>query len=181
MKQIIEAAEDTRISMRISELESNIYDEIELEQQTKNVKALRFNLHGGQQCVRDFFICLHENVLSWPDVCSIFNFKITHSTRCLSCDHLYTHETELTYLEISVPPDNSDLNDSVEEFFNIAELVGKKCESCKKFVEAEKRNKLTQGSASEFILVILTRGSGSPENYHFVDNRTRPLNNVFIR
>ena len=80
-----------------------------------------------------------------------------------------------------VPPDNSNLNESVEEFFNIAELVGMNCGSCKKYVQAEKHTKLTQGSASEFILVILTRGYGTEENYHFVKNRTRPLNNVFIR
>ena len=84
------------------------------------------------------------------------------------------------YIELYVPPDNSNLNDSVEEFFNIAELVGMKCDSCKKFVQVQKQTKLTQGSASEFILIILTRGIGTQENYHFVNHRTKPLNDIFI-
>ena len=181
VKDIIVTSEDTRILLRISELESEINDQDLLAHRIARVHDLRLNLHYGQQCVRDFFICLQENVLDWPDVCSILNFKITQSSTCLGCGHFYESETIQMHIEIDVPPDDAHLNEYVEEFFNISDLVGVRCDACKKFVQKEKRSRLTLGSESEFLLIILTRGIKTVNGYQFVDNRTIATQNVFIR
>ena len=85
------------------------------------------------------------------------------------------------HIEIDVPPDNTHLNQYVEEFFNISELVGVRCDACKQFVQKEKRSRLTLGSETEFLLVLLTRGIKTVNGYQFVDNRIIPTQNVFIR
>ena len=76
VKNIIVATEDTRIALRLSELESEYEDQIELQHQVELVNKLRLDLYSGQQCVKDFFVCLGENTLSWPEVCSSFFFKV---------------------------------------------------------------------------------------------------------
>ena len=70
---------------------------------------MRLDLRRGQQCVRDFFICLNENLQSWPDVYSTFAFQLAHSTECLTCKHINQHETNQPYFEIPVPPDNAKM------------------------------------------------------------------------
>ena len=72
VKNIIVAAADTRIALRLSELEAQIENEAELEHQIELVRRLRYNLLEGQQCIRDLFMCLTENIVNWPDVCSNF-------------------------------------------------------------------------------------------------------------
>ena len=175
------ATEDTRIALRISELESNINDQNELHHQIEAVEKLRLDLLSGQQCVKDFFICLQENMLSWPDVCSVFNFTVTQSTECCSCETLTTSDTTQLYIEIEVPPDNSHLNNSVEEMLNISELFAMNCENCKKLVQKEKRLQLTSASESEFITVILRRTVETLDGYELNKNRTICTDDVFIR
>ena len=164
IKNIIVTSEDTRIATRLSELTSEIGDQIELENRTRAIESLRLNLISGQQCVRDFFLCLHENFLSWPDIFLTFSYKITHSTTCCGCKQIYQSETSQMYVELPVPPHNSCLNDYVEEHFNASTLVDKYCEErCKKFVQAEKRSRLSLASETEFMIVILTKSSRNIE------------------
>ena len=99
VKQILVSTEDTRIATRISELASEIDNPYELEHRTQNLEDLRLDLISGQQCVRDFYLCLNENFLSWPDVYSTFGFKITHSTTCNSCNFVNQSEIAQMYLE----------------------------------------------------------------------------------
>ena len=121
-------------------------------------------------------------MLSWPDVCSIFYFKITHSTTCCNCNHVNESETTQMYLEMPVPPDNTNLNDYVEEHLNTSSLVGVFCEDgCQKFVQTEKRSTLTLANDSEFLIVILTLAIETLDGFKLVDNRTIPTNDVFIR
>ena len=89
IKHILVTAEDTRIATRISELSVEIHHPDEIELRTQNIEDLRLNLISGQQCVRDFFLCLNENMMNWPDVFSAFAFKISHSTECCSCNYFY--------------------------------------------------------------------------------------------
>ena len=51
VKNIIVATEDTRIAVRISELEAEIQNEAELEHQINVVRRLRYDLLHGQQCI----------------------------------------------------------------------------------------------------------------------------------
>ena len=171
IKHIIVTSEDTRIATRLSEITSEIDDQIELENRTRAIESLRLNLISGQQCVRDFFLCLQENILSWPDVFLTFSFKITHSTTCCGCNQIHQSETTQMYVELPVPPDNSSLNDYVEEHLNTSTLVGKFCEDgCQKFVQAEKRSRLTLASETEFLIVILTRAIETLDGFALVGN-----------
>ena len=181
IKNTLVSTEDTRVAQRISQLESEINDQNELHHQVEVVKGLRLDLLSGQQCVKDFFICLEENMLSWPDVGSIFNFDVTHSTVCCACNNLTTTETTQLYVDIEVPPDNSHLNESVEEYFNISELFAMNCGNCKKIVQKEKRWTLTTASEAEFITVILRRTMETLDGYELNKHRTIPTDDVFIR
>ena len=187
VKQILVSAEDTRIATRISELEMEVQDPNELEARTTNVESLRLNLVSGQQCVRDFFVCLEENVVNWPDVYSSFGFKITHTSECLACHHVHTFETRQMYIELSVPEDGSNLNDCVEEYLCQSSLRGYNCENgCKKFNQFERRSMVSKMENTEFIIVLLTRTESTldeyqRERYQLNTNRTIATNNIYIR
>ena len=152
-----------------------------MRHQVEVVEKLRLDLLSGQQCVKDFFICLQENTLSWPDVSSILNFNVTESTECCACNSFTSSETTQLYVEIEVPPDNSHLNNSVEEIFNISELFAMNCENCKKLVQKEKRLQLTTASESEFITVILRRTVETLDGYELNKHRIISTDDVFIR
>ena len=72
VKEIITLAEDTRISTSLSEVGQQIVDRELLHRRAFKIENTRLNLRSGQQCVRDFFICLNENLVNWPDVFSFF-------------------------------------------------------------------------------------------------------------
>ena len=86
------------------------------------------------------------------------------------------------YAEIPVPPDDSNLNDFVEEFFNTSTLVGRSCDDgCQGFEQAETRSKLTSAAEPEFFIVILTRAVQTMDGFEFVKNKTSATSDVFIR
>ena len=182
VKDILVSTEDIRIATRLSELSSEIADQIQLEEQSRQIRNMRLDLSKGQQCVRDFFICLNENLLSWPDVISSFAFKLKHSTECLSCKSINQHETDQTFFEMPVPPENSELNDYIEEYFNEESMVGVFCEDgCATFSQKIKRTTLTCTSQAGFLLVILTRGLDGDDGFQLVHNKTISTNNIYIR
>ena len=45
----------------------------------KQIRKTHLNLQSGYQCVRDFFICIRENLEHWPDVYS--NFHLLSDTQ----------------------------------------------------------------------------------------------------
>ena len=182
VKNVLISTEDTRIALRISEVEENIEDSDILKQSVDNIKSLRFNMLSGQQCIRDLFMCLGENQSSWPDIASNFVIRTHFSSVCCSCNGTVQWEKEQLYLEIQVPPDGADLNSSLEDYFNTSDLVGRQCDdACKKFVLAESRNQLTLASQTKFILVILSRGLNSIEGFNLNQNETNATNDLFIR
>ena len=182
VKFILVTSEDTRIATRMSELANEIDDPVLLEHRTEDIQSLRLNLISGQQCVRDFFLCLNENFLSWPDVYFCFRFGMTHSTRCCSCGHVNQSETNQMFVEFQVPPDNSNLNEYVEEYLNSSSLVGVYCENnCRQLCQAEKRSKVTRNAETEFLIVILTRAVETLDGYQLNRNRTTVTNDILIR
>ena len=76
---------------------------------------------------------------------------------------------------------NSSLNDCVEEYFNIGELVAANCDVCKNLVQVERKSKLKSISETEFIIIVLGRGIYTLDGYELVEHRTFPTNDVFIR
>jgi hypothetical protein len=115
LKSIIVMAEDTRIAIRKSEVMNQILEKHELKRQLKCVDDLHLKLGTGQQCVRDFFLCLKENLESWIDVYQLFCVNIIFSTTCLHCNRKSESEQNQLYVEIDVPPNESNLNEYVED------------------------------------------------------------------
>ena len=182
VKNILVTTEDTRVATRISELAFEVDNPFELEHRTQNIQDLRLNLNHGQQCVRDFFLCLNENLVSWPDVYFSFAFKIIHSTKCCTCNQIKESETSQIYIELQVPPDGSNLNDQIEEYFNNSSLIGAFCEiGCKDLVQSEKRSTLTKAAEAEFFTVVLTRAVQTLDGFQINRNKIISTNDVFIR
>ena len=76
IKNIIIFAEDMRIAKRKSEITDKIKDKNILSNMLRNIDQTYLNLKSGQQCVRDFFICLKENMEDWMDIYNMFNFNL---------------------------------------------------------------------------------------------------------
>ena len=93
IKEILVTAEDLRISKRLSELSYGIFDQRRITESSSQIKKLRLDFRNGQQCVRDFFICLNQNLVNWPDVYSNLSFQLIHSTECLACKCRIESET----------------------------------------------------------------------------------------
>ena len=157
-------------------------DDIEVQRKSNLAKSQKLDFLSGQQCIRDFFICLELNNCSLPEVASLFAFSTTNSSICCACEQKMQSTSEQLYIELFVPPDNSNLNEHIEEYFNMSELLGRVCEDgCKAFTQAEKRNQLTGGSQTKFILVILARGIASEDGFSSNRNKVLATNDVFIR
>ena len=116
-------------------------------------------------------MCLQINHNSWPDISSHFVIKTKYSSVCCSCDVKVEHESEQLYLEVSVPEDNSNLNDHIEERYNTASLIGRVCDGCKQFTQAEVRNQISLASRTKFILILLSRAMNSIEGFSLNKNK----------
>ena len=127
IKNIVVSAEDTRIALRISELEAEIQDQAALNHQVEVVRRLRYDLLHGQQCIKDFFLCLQENAESWPNVCFPFYFTVRHQTSCCGCDQVSQYETDQMFVEMDVPPNNSRLSECFEDYFCTSTLNARLC------------------------------------------------------
>ena len=182
VKDIIASTEDTRVASRLSRLLATNNDEEMIAHHSRIIEESRFNLRSGQQCVRDFFICLHENLLNWPDVYSIFTFKTTHSSKCTQCGHENNLETTQNYIEMQCPSDDSDLRAEVEDYLNGSSSRLYKCEEvCKRLREKTISLKITNTAESQLLTVVLTRGIETLDGYKFLDNRVDATKDIFLR
>ena len=72
----------------------------------------------------------------------------------------FNSENVHIYLELDVPQDDSNLNDYLEEYFNISTLVGQCCsDGCKKFNQMEKSLKITLVDYAQFFCYCSYKGS----------------------
>ena len=179
VKAILVEAEDTRIATRISTLTETIKEQDVLHRRVRNLENLRLNLLSGEQCCRDFFLCLGENATSWPDVHKCFSFNLEQLTTCGSCNHKNASDNNQFYIELDVPAEGSSLNSPVEDYLNSASLVGTFCTYCKKDVQVEIRNQINDIEETEFITVILRRGES--EGIELNKEKVNATNDVFIR
>ena len=183
IKNIIVAAEDLRIATRLSELSYEILDKAQQTLRSNQVSRSRLNLRTGQQCVRDFFICLNLNLTNWPDVFSTFSFVLTHSTECQTCGSKSNYETEpQLYIELDVPPNNEDLKDYVEEFLNQESGLRGLCEQgCNSYTQKTKKTSINSSEEVKFLTVLLTRGIVKEGSYHLVPNKILSTNDIYLR
>ena len=182
VKDIVVAAEDVRVATRLSDLSYQIINKDELEEQSNRIRNLHLDLGRGQQCVRDFFICLGENLVNWPDVYSQFSFVLTNSTVCSLCNYRNSYETNQLYLEIPVPPNGSDLKNYVEEVFNEGASVLRHCrDRCNILSQKIERAELNNSDMAKFLIIILSRGIETLDGYRLVENKINSTHEVTIR
>ena len=147
-----------------------------------NIDKMYLNLKNGQQCVRDFFVCLHENMENWMDVYRIFHFTTINLSTCKACGHQNESEQYQIYLEIDVPPNNSNLSDYVEQTLNDGEVVEYHCQDgCDRRYQADKRTLLKSVKETQFIIVMLRRMIISEYGLEIVRNNINSGENINIR
>ena len=182
VKDIIIMSEDIRIATQLSELQANILNQEEFEQRSQLIKSFRLNLGMGQQCVRDFFVALKQNLLDWPDVYNYFAFQMINSTTCSKCGRISQSESIQIYEEMEVPQDQSKLKQSVEEFFNGSTFVDSFCEDgCKFRGVGIRRTELKSTRDSRFIILILSRAIVTVDGIRISTNKVTCTDTVDIR
>ena len=182
LKNIIVYAEDTRIATRKSELTSGIKDKDELAKMLENVDEMYLNFNNRQQCVRDFFICLNENMEDWLDVHQTFSFTTINLSICISCGHKSESEQNQIYLEMDISPDGANLSQYVEETFNEGLMVDYNCEDgCQTKYQAEKRTVLKSVRETQFIIILLRRSIMAEQGIEIVYNNVYAEGNIQIR
>ena len=181
VKDIIVTTENTRIAKEMSEIELEIADKQQLANRSKQIEDSRFRLGRGQQDVKDFFLCLEANAMSWPDVYMPFTFSMTNSTKCCTCEYIHNHHTQQMFVDLPVPTENKNLKDSIEEHFNMTSTVLVFCEFCQKLVQKEQSAKLTSAASADFLAVILRREAETLEGYKLLENEVISTNDPLIR
>ena len=134
---------------------AEVKDPNALSRRMQNINDLRLNLESGEQCVRDFFVCIKENANCWPEVFELFSIPIAHSSICLSCNGVNESEIKYSYVDLDVPDEDSFLKASVENFFNTPNIVNSNCELCKSYVQVEVKDQLVSINETQFIIIIL--------------------------
>ena len=159
----------------------DIKDENLLRKRLQNIEDLRLNLAYGQQCIRDFLLCISQNSESWPDLYSCFSYNISHSSTCMTCNANTVSHTEEIHVELDVPNNDSSLSMCVQDFFNKASMIKKFCDSCNKIVFAEKRTQLLSADATELFIVLMRRVIDTENGYELNRNNLVSTNNVSIK
>ena len=182
VKDIIVTCEDTRIATRLSELQLEIFDQEELARRSQVIKNMRLDLRNGQQCVRDFFVALEENLLSWPDVYNYFAFQIVNSTTCSNCGRKSQSETIQIYEELDVPENQSTLKSSVDAYFNASTAVDSFCEEgCQFRGKGIRRTTLKSTKDTRFLVMIFSRAVHTEHHAALVRNNVDCTDTVDIR
>ena len=143
---------------------------------------MRLNVSTGQQCVRDFFVLINQNLLNWPDVYNFFAFQIINSTTCSDCGHRSASETTEIYEEISVPPHQSSFKVYVEQIFNEATVVDSFCSDyCKKAGRGERRHTLKSIANTKYITILLSRAIETAQGFKLVNNQFKSTDTIELR
>ena len=182
IKQILVGAEDLRIARELSEISNKVLNERLRQKREDQIKNVHLNLATGQQCIRDFFICLNENMIEWPDVYAEFSFNLRNSTTCPSCNTCNEYVTNQSYIELPVPEDDSRLKDHVEDFLNEGSKVDVFCsDGCNKKLQKTKKNQIVDCDEAKFLVIILSRGQHTASGYQFSRNRVKATDELCIR
>ena len=182
LKELIISSEDTRIATRLSEISYQVINQSLMEEQSAQVRNMRLDMDNGQQCVRDFFICINQNLESWPDVFSTFSFITKNTSECSICHKRNAYETNQIYIELDVPPNNSILKDYVEDYFNNRSNFLSYCDGdCQKLSDKITWTSLIRSDEAKFLIVILSRGIQTMDGFTFVKNKIDSTRNIQIR
>ena len=74
-------------------------------------------LQIGQQDAKDFFICLNQNKIHWPDVFNTFKVRMRSISECSRCGHRssQTRSDEFMFLEFSCPDSGTKMSTYMTE------------------------------------------------------------------
>ena len=183
VKDIMTFAEDTRIATKLSEVQEGIMDKNLLIKRISHIENLRLNLQSGQQCGRDFFLCLQENLINWPDVFSFFSLKLKFLTECSICNVYSEYETTQLYIELPVPPNNSNLKKYVEEYLNEETRIDGFCEDqCEIITEKIQKTRVSiENEEAKFLVIILSRGVQTEDGFKFLKSNVNATEEICLR
>ena len=180
IKDIMVFAEQTRIAIRKSEIMNKSLDHEEKTRQLRQIDEVYLNLGAGQQCVRDFFLCLNENAPNWIDLHDFLCFETIDSTMCLRCHYKNEIRLRQIYLEMEVPPDGSSLGKYVEEHFDESTIVDFVCDECGANFQAEKKLLLNSINEADFITILLRRTVYSDEGNMLVVSKIEAVGDIHL-
>ena len=173
VKNILVTTEDTRIALRLSELSDD-------DDQEPILKS-RLNLLRGQQCARDFFVCLKQNEENWSDVCSLLNFELTSSTTCGYCKNISQSSDDFLFQEVPAPLDGSDLVLLLRNAFCDGTQVEYHCAQCHQHSMSINRVNITDMSQTQFITLLVKRVFEEDNSYEFIHNEFNAQGIVVLR
>ena len=182
VKNMIVEAEELRITARLSELSNRNLGDLEMQRESEKILRNKLDMGRGQQCIRDFMLCLYQNVIEWPDVVSIFSFNLKCSTTCPWCGSKSEHEKNEMFLELNVPPRNSKLKIYIERYFNEESEVEAFCSDiCKATVNKTQKNTISDEHPPNFLIVVLSRGITTELGYELIENEVQVTDDIDIR
>ena len=116
----------------------------------------------GQQDCKDFFLCLSENRVAWPDVFDLFSVKTLSETECSNCGHISKQEISVddrTLISLTCPTFQVNMKEFLENELNgTFEVENWRDENgCGKIVNGKKRTKMMNIDKTDYIIFLLER------------------------
>ena len=162
VKEILSNADQINCSQRKENAQMTAKDVRHRDIQHENIENLRLNLREGQQCARDFFICLQECSEFWPDVFEYLScVTLPHST-CSNCGNVSLSEQPKQICHyLDAPFSDTDMKKMVDEVFNKGECRSNyTCQICKKKVDVCHKIQVKHCSSQNFLIFIIGRRQG---------------------
>ena len=127
-------------------------------------------LHAGQQDAIDFFVCLKQNQIHWPDVFNTFKVRMKSIAECRSCRHTSSqaNSEDFMFLEFSCPDSGTEMSTYLTEKMEHPEVISewRDEEGCGQRRGALLFNKIVNIAEAEFLIIMLRR---------LVDNGRGPI------
>ena len=129
--------------------------------QTAGNRAPNRLLEIGQQDAKDFFVCLKQNQIYWPDVFNLFKIRMRSISECRNCGHRSTqaNSNDFMFLEYSCPDSGTKMSTYMIEKMEQPESIPdwRDEEGCGLRSTAMHYSKIENIDETEFIIVVLRR------------------------
>ena len=118
-------------------------------------------LQIGQQDAKDFFICLMQNQIHWPDVFDTFKVRMRTISECRRCRHrsAQANINEFMFLEFDCPESGSMMSNYMKKRMEHPEIIPewRDEEGCGQLGEAQVYRKIDNIEETEFIIIVIRR------------------------
>ena len=118
-------------------------------------------LQIGQQDAKDFFICLNQNQIHWPDVFNTFKVRMKSISECRRCGYRSSQakSNDFMFLEFSCPDSGTKMSTFMTKVMDQPEIRSewRDEEGCGQRSEALHFSKIDNIEETEFIIVVLRR------------------------